>query len=168
MAELDKLQYLAAGALIATGLSSFSVTVSSEEDIFALKPTMQRCYWLTREIPAEGLCGEKMRPNTETLIREAKKGNSIAAMRLGQLYASGNWGVKLDQEEAIKWFTYAAKLGDRYSQIRLAHAYEFGRMGMTKDISMAIRFYTMATENGLYPDLEEKIEKLERRLAAAK
>lgn len=167
MTKKDKFQRLTAGAFIVTSLTTYSSTVLPEEDIFSLKETftMNPCYWLSREIPAEGLCGAKMRPDTKVLIQEAKKGNTIAAMRLGQLYRSGNWGIKQDLSKAIHWFTRAAKQGDRYSQIQVALAYEFGRMGVQENIPVAIKFYKMATENGIYTDLEEKIDNLEKILS---
>jgi len=167
MSDREKLQHLAISAFIATSLASYSTSSVAGDDIFELKetPKMQRCYWLSRTIPAEGLCGEKMRPDTDILKDEAKKGNSIAALRLGQLYSSGNWGINQDLNQAIEWFTHAAELGDRYSQLQLGNAYEFGRMGVERNIKTAIKFYRMATENGIYPDLEEKIERLEKRVA---
>lgn len=167
MTKKDKFQRLKAGAFIVTSLTTYSSTVLPEEDIFTLKETftMNPCYWLSREIPAEGLCGARMRPDIKVLVREAKKGNTIAAMRLGQLYRSGNWGVKQDLSKAILWFTHAANQGDRYSQIQVGLAYEFGRMGVREDITLAIQFYKMATENGIYTDLEEKIDNLEKILS---
>lgn len=167
MAEKDRLQRFAVGAFIVTGLTACTSAASSKDDIFSLKEThtMQRCYWLSRGIPAEGLCGQKMKPDLKVLIHEAEKGNNIAAMRLGQLYATGNWGIKQDLDKAIQWYSHAAKLGDRYSQMRLGLAYEFGRIGVENDMDLAIRYYKMASESGIYPDLEEKIEKLEKTLS---
>lgn len=164
MTKKNRFQRLTAGAFVVTSLTTYSSTVLPEEDIYSLKETfkMQPCYWLSREIPAEGLCGAKMRPDTKVLTQKAKKGNTIAAMRLGQLYRSGNWGVTPDLSKAIYWFTRAANQGDRYSQRQVANAYEFGRLGVKENIPLAIKFYKMATENGIYPDLEERIENLEK------
>ena len=164
MAKKDKFQRLTVGAFVVTSLTTYSSTALPEDDIFSIKETftMQPCYWLSREIPAEGLCGEKMRPDTKVLTQEAKKGNTIAAMRLGQLYRSGNWGVKQDFSKSVHWFTRAAEQGDTYSQRQLALAYEFGRLGVQENIPLAIKFYKMAVENGIYPELEEKIENLEK------
>jgi TPR repeat protein len=169
MKEKERFPHVAIGAFIMTSLGGH-VSHSSAEEVFAVKEvqTMQRCYWLSREIPGEGLCGEKMRPDTAVLKREAVNGNTIAAMRLGQLYGSGNWGVTQDVKEAIKWYARAAELGDRYSQLQLAHTYEYGRMNVEKDIRKAIYYYRMATENGIYPQLEKKLEQLERKLATKK
>lgn len=170
MFEKDSFQRLAVGAFIVTSLTTYTSTAASKDDVFSLKETnkMQPCYWLSREIPAEGLCGEKMSPDVKVLIQEAEKGNGIAAMRLGQLFSTGNWGIEQDLDKAIQWFKKAAELGDRYSQLRLAQAYEFGRMGVQVDVQSAIRFYTMATENGIYPDLEERIENLKTLLPSKK
>ena len=171
MAREDKFSRLVITAFVVTGLSPCSNSGLAEDDIFSVQENprpMQRCYWLSRQIPAEGLCGEKMRPDINILTQEAKNGNNIAAMRLGQLYRSGNWGIPLDLKKAVKWFHHGAKLGDRYSQLQLARAYEYGRMGVEQDIFLAVEYYKMATENGIYPDLEEKIEKLEKKLAKEK
>jgi len=164
MHKKNKFQRLTVGAFVVTSLTSYSSTVFPKDDIFSMKETftMQPCYWLSREIPAEGLCGEKMRPDMNVLLEEAEKGNTIAAMRLGQLYRSGNWGVKQNFSKAMHWFTRAANQGDRYSQKQVAIAYEFGRLGVEENIPLAIQFYKMITENGIYPDLEEKIENLEK------
>ncbi len=167
MTSKDRFHSLKAGAFVVTSLTAYSSTVVPENEIFSMKETftMQPCYWLSREMPGEGLCGAKMQPDTNVLIQEANKGNYIASMRLGQLYRSGDWGVKQDLSKAVKWFTRAANQGDRYSQRQLALAYEFARMGLEENIPLAIRYYKMATENGIYPDLEERIENLEKILA---
>ena len=159
-----KRQKFALSAILFSGLTTNVPAAQDNEDIFSLEPVhkMNPCYWLSREIPDEGLCGAKMRPDIKVLIQEADKGNSIAAMRLGQLFDSGNWGIEQDSKKAIKWYTRAAELGDRQSQLRLGQAYEYERMGAKRDIRLAVKYYTMATENGVYPDLEEKIKKLEK------
>ena len=168
MNKKDKFPRLAVGAFIVTGLGACPLDiVAGDTDVFSVneKPPMQRCYWLSRHLPAEGLCGEKMRPNLETLKQEAEQGNNIAAMRLGQLYGTGNWGIGQDFEKALKWYKHGAKLGDRYSQLQLAQAFEFGRLGVQPDVRLAIAYYKMATENGIYPDLEERILELEKSLS---
>ena len=167
MGDRIKSKAFALSAIFLTGVSSSISAENDNDDIFSLEPIhkMNPCYWLSREIPGEGLCGAKMRPDVKVLIKEAEKGNSIAAMRLGQLYAGGNWGIEQNSIKAVKWYIRAAELGDRPSQIKLGHAYEFGRLDVEPDIRKAIKFYTMATENGIYPDLEEKIKKLEFELS---
>ena len=170
MARKNKFQHLAVGTFIVTGLGAYASNALAADEIFSMKkiPAMQPCYWLSRVIPAEGLCGEKMRPDTKVLAEEAAKGNAIAAMRLGQLHTSGAWGITKDLSKAIQWYTRAAELGDRYSQIRLANAYEFGRLGVQVNNSLAIRFYKMATEYGIHSDLEARIENLEKELSNTK
>jgi len=162
-----KLSRLAVSAIILSGINQ---TDTRADEIFAIKEvhTMSRCYWLSKEIPSEGLCGEKMRPDVKVLIEEAHKGNSLAALRLGQLYGEGNWGVDLDLNEAVKWYKRSAQLGERNAQLRLGQAYEFGRMGITKDLKTAIKYYKMATEGGIYTDLENRIEELEKKSTGAK
>jgi TPR repeat protein len=171
MAIKNKDQRNIISAFVVSGLATCTGSVLANDNPFGVqeKPhTMERCYWLSREIPAEGLCGEKMRPDVTILMIEAEKGNNIAAMRLGQLFGTGNWGVNQDYEQAIKWYQHGAKLGDRYSQLQLGQAYEFGRLGVKRDLARAIKYYNMATENGLYPQLENKIERLEAKLATKK
>lgn len=171
MSKKDKSQPRLIGAIVVTGLAAYSGSMLADDNPFGVeeKPkTMERCYWLSRQIPAEGLCGERMRPDLTILMIEAEKGNNIAAMRLGQLFGSGNWGINQDYEQAIKWYQHGAKLGDRYSQLQLGQAYEFGRLGVTRDLAKAIKYYTMAAETGLYPQLENKIERLEAKLATQK
>lgn len=166
MTNKRKYQDLVVGTVVVASLSVSPSISFSVDDGFTLKEAhaMERCYWLTRKLPGEGLCGERMRPDVSVLVREANKGNNIAAMRLGQLYRSGTWGVELNLAKAIHWYTRAAELGDQYSQLLLAHAYELGSMGAEKDLKQALKFYKMATENGLYPDLEEHISELEETL----
>lgn len=170
MGSKNKGQKFAVSAIFFSGLTTCVSAVQEDEDIFSLEPVhkMNPCYWLSREIPDEGLCGAKMRPDVKVLVQEAERGNSIAAMRLGQLFGSGNWGIEQDTKKAIKWYTRAAEMGDRQSQIRLGQAYEYARMGAKKNLRLAVKFYTMATENGIYPDLEEKINKLEKKLSSKK
>ena len=165
MSNKDKRHGFVVGTFVVSSLTAYP-SASFPDEGYSLKEikTMEACYWLSREIPSEGLCGEKMRPDLDTLIREAEKGNSIAAMRLGQLYSSGSWDTEENPAKALKWYTRAAELGDRYSQRRVGYAYEFGRMGVQADTRMAIKYYKMATENGIYPDLEKRIKKLEETL----
>jgi TPR repeat protein len=171
MAKKDKKQRSIIGAFVVSGLAAYSGSTLADDNPFGVqeKPhTMERCYWLSRQIPAEGLCGEKMRPDVTILMIEAEKGNNIAAMRLGQLFGTGNWGVKQDYKQAIKWYEHGVKLNDRYSQLQLGQAYEFGRLGVKRDLTKAIKYYNMAAETGLYPQLENKIERLEAKLAKQK
>lgn len=171
MSKKDKKQAKILGAFLVSSMTAWGTSAPASANPFGVeeKPrTMERCYWLSREIPAEGLCGEKMRPDVTILMIEAEKGNNIAAMRLGQLFGTGNWGVTQDYAEAVKWYQHGARLGDRYSQLQLGQAYEFGRLGVKRDLASAIQYYKMATETGLYPQLEDKIERLEAKLAAQK
>ena len=155
MSRKSNLYHLTASAIILSGLGSGILVAEEKKEVFNLQPVkkMNKCYWLEHMVPDEGLCGAKMSPDTQALVEEAKKGNNRAALRLGQLYSSGSWGVRQDSAKAIKWYTHAAELGNHLSQIRIAQAYEFGRMGAPVDYEQAIKYYSMATAKGGNADL---------------
>ena len=125
-----------------------------------------RCYWLEAKITGEGLCGEKMQPDIPLIIEEAENGNTLAAFRLGQLYSTGSWGAQRNIEESIKWLTVSARGGFWSAQVKLAFIYEHGR-GIESDLKQALHWYEQAAEQGMHPDLEEKIILLQEELRAA-
>ena len=47
------------------------------------------------------------------------KGNVFAQKRLGDIYSKGELGVKVDKNEAIKWYSKAAEQGDEEAKKRL-------------------------------------------------
>lgn len=125
-----------------------------------------RCYWLEAKITAEGLCGEKMAPDIPLITKEAENGNTLAAFRLGQLYSTGSWGAPRDVQESIKWFRVSGKGGFWSAQVKLGFIYEFGR-GTERDLEQAIYWYAQAAEQGMYPDLDDKILRLQEKINAA-
>lgn len=124
-----------------------------------------RCYWLEAKITAEGLCGEKMAPDIPLITEEAEQGNTLAAFRLGQLYSTGSWGAPRDIEASIKWFEVSASGGFWSAQVKLGFIYEYGR-GTERDLKQAIHWYEQAAEQGMYPDLDEKILALQEKIRA--
>ncbi len=122
-----------------------------------------RCYWLEAKITAEGLCGEKMQPDIPLITEEAEHGNTLAAFRLGQLYSTGSWGAPRDIEESIKWFRVSAKGGFWSAQVKLGFVYEHGR-GIERDLKQAVYWYEQAAEQGMHPDLEEKVLLLQEKI----
>jgi TPR repeat protein len=168
MARNTKLLHVGLGVsgLLLTSLTQqgFSEDMLNPES--AIKPSPSRCYWLERGVPDEGLCGQKMQPDIDLMKTEAEAGNAFAAFRLGQLYSSGTWGVERDEAQARHWYAIAAQGGEHAAQVRMARAYELGLMGLEPDLRKAIHYYEMAVEQGLYPDLEERLENLRRLLPA--
>jgi len=100
---------------------------------------------------------------TKEMHEEAEHGNTLAAFRLGQLYSRGSWGAPQDIEASIKWFGISAKGGFWSAQVKLGFIYEFGR-GTERDLKQAVYWYEQAAEQGMYPDLDDKILHLQEKL----
>jgi TPR repeat protein len=152
------------GATLANSAAGFEPVGKESQTVVPKKYDPSRCYWLEGKITAEGLCGEKLRPDVPRIIEEAKRGNGLAAYRLGQLYSSGQWGVERDQKKGAEWYRLAAENGLRQAQVKLGFMYEFGRDGVERDLKEALRWFEAATENGLYPDMEDKVQRLREKL----
>ena len=149
---------LTAGILLLTSLIPQG-SIQAEEETFAMHELAQS-YWLYGNVE-EGLCGARMRPNTNTMRKEASTGNKVAAFRLGQLYENGTWGVKEDKARAIKWYAIAAEQGMRDAQISLGVLYELGR-GTPKDLQKARYWYLEAQKIRQDDFLAGKIERIEK------
>ena len=152
--------------LVAPSQSLFAANTNALPTI-SKKYDPSRCYWLEAKITAEGLCGEKMRPDMPLIIKEAEEGNILAAYRLGQLYTSGAWGVEEDIQQGVEWYRRSAEGGFRLSQIKLGFMYEHGR-GIEPDLVRAVYWYEQAIEHGMYPDLEDKVLRLREQLESPK
>ncbi|MGD8743211.1 MAG: tetratricopeptide repeat protein [Granulosicoccaceae bacterium] len=152
------------GATLAGSASGFEPVGNDSQSSVPRKYDPSRCYWLEGKITAEGLCGEKLRPDVPRIAAEAKKGNGLAAYRLGQLYSSGQWGVERDLQKGVEWYRVAARNGFRQAQIKLGFMYEFGRDGVERDLKQALYWFEAATEHGVYPDMEDKILSLREKL----
>jgi hypothetical protein len=76
----------------------------------------------------------------------ADKGNSDAANAIGLRYATGE-GVKLNEREAVHWFTQAAEQGNVAAQSKLGAFYYSGR-GVPQDLTRAYFWMVVASLNG--------------------
>lgn len=78
-----------------------------------------------------------------TLLPEAEKGNSRAALEVGKLLLTGR-GVAKDEEAAVKWLLVAADAGNRDAQYMLG-AMSMEGIGLPKDRQVAL---TWLSEGG--------------------
>ena len=153
------------GASLLSPISELNAEDTSAIPSISSESKASRCYWLDGKITGEGLCGAKMSPDIPLISKEAENGNTLAAFRLGQLYSTGSWGVQRDTEESIKWFKLSAKGGFWSAQVKLGFIYEHGR-GADRDLKESVYWYGQAAEQGMYPDLEEKILLLQNKTPA--
>ena len=89
-------------------------------------------------------------PTVETatldqLRQMAENGDLAAEITLGNRYARGE-GSKLDEAEAIHWFTRAAEQGNTYSQSQLGLIF-YNRRGLSQDLTQAYFWMTVARAN---------------------
>ncbi|BBP00596.1 SEL1-like repeat protein [Sulfuriferula nivalis] len=100
----------------------------------------------------EGLAAYKNH-DFETALRElkplAEQGNTIAQLRLGDMYAIGEV-VKVDNEQALIWWTKAAENGNPEAQLQLGNAFNAGDR-VKRNYAQAITWYRMAAEHGYVP-----------------
>ena len=157
MTNKARRKYLAygIGAAIVAPLSfyHFSFSEESDDELFIMHD-LAREYWLKGGV---GYCGSEMRPNFNVVKEAAMNGNALAALRLGQVYASGFWGVEQNDAESFKWYLMAAEGGVNAAQIKVGLAYELG-IGVDDDQAEAIKWFERAILSGKHPDLEKKIE----------
>ncbi|HTT20288.1 MAG TPA: GAF domain-containing protein [Candidatus Sulfotelmatobacter sp.] len=76
----------------------------------------------------------------------AAKGNADAANAIGLRYATGE-GVRLNEREAVRWFTQAAEQGNVAAQSKLGAFYYSGR-GVPQDTTRAYFWMVVASLNG--------------------
>jgi TPR repeat protein len=82
----------------------------------------------------------------EQLRQMAENGNPAAENALGLRYATGD-GLKLDEAEAVRWFTQAAEQGNVAAQSKLGAIY-FGGRGVPKDLTRAYFWMLLARASG--------------------
>jgi TPR repeat protein/putative methionine-R-sulfoxide reductase with GAF domain len=82
----------------------------------------------------------------EQLRQLVGKGDAVAQNALGLRYATGN-GVKLSEEEAVRWFTKAAEQGYVPAQSKLGSIYYSGR-GVPQDPNRAYFWMVLARLSG--------------------
>jgi uncharacterized protein len=76
----------------------------------------------------------------------ATYGNATAQNNLGAAYGKG-WGVRKDDEAALRWFLAAANQGDPAAQFNVGVVHEQGR-GVPVNFETAAAYYRLAAENG--------------------
>jgi TPR repeat protein len=84
--------------------------------------------------------------NFDQLRQMADNNNPAAENALGLRYATGD-GVKLDEAEAVRWFTRAAEQGNVAAQSKLGAIYYGGR-GVPQDLNQAYFWMLLARANG--------------------
>jgi len=82
----------------------------------------------------------------EQLRQMAENGNPAAENALGLRYATGD-GVKLDEAQAVRWFTRAAEQGNVAAQSKLGAIY-FGGRGVPQDLNRAYFWMLLARASG--------------------
>ena len=82
----------------------------------------------------------------EQLRQMAENGNPAAENALGLRYATGD-GVKLDEAQAVRWFTRAAEQGNVAAQSKLGAIY-FGGRGVPQDLNQAYFWMLLARASG--------------------
>jgi TPR repeat protein len=82
----------------------------------------------------------------DQLRQMAEEGNAAAENSLGLRYAQGD-GVKLDEQEAVRWFLRAAQHGSVSAQSKLGSIYYSGR-GVPKDLTQAYFWMVVARLSG--------------------
>lgn len=80
---------------------------------------------------------------------QAEKGNAYAQYSLGNSYLRGN-EVKVDIQQAIKWFEAAAKQDHSKSEYKLGYIYYSGR-GIAHDYKKAAYWFKRAAEKNYAP-----------------
>jgi TPR repeat protein len=74
----------------------------------------------------------------------ADKGNSFAQNNLGFMYSKG-YGVHLNHNEAVKWFSASAEQDNPNGQYNLGLAYRDGH-GVKLDYKKALTYFTLSAE----------------------
>lgn len=82
----------------------------------------------------------------EQVLEVAQKGDVAAQNALGLRYATGQ-GVKLNEVEAVRWFTRAAEQGYVPAQAKLGSLYYSGR-GVPQDVNRAYFWMVVARMSG--------------------
>ena len=84
-------------------------------------------------------CGQSELELTKEL---AEQGDAVAQLKLGRLYAEGDF-VKKDDSEAAMWYLSAAEQGQADAQVWLGMAYQTGQ-GVPKDYVEAYAWFDVA------------------------
>ncbi len=84
-------------------------------------------------------CGQSELELTKEL---AEKGDAVVQLKLGRLYAEGDF-VEKDDSEAAKWYLSAAEQGQADAQVWLGMGYQTGK-GVPKDYVEAYAWFDVA------------------------
>jgi uncharacterized protein len=87
--------------------------------------------------------GDALFDNT---FKEAKNGDALAQVNLGNMYHKGE-GVPKDLVESVKWFRKSAEQGNALGQFNLGTMYDNGD-GVPKDDVEAVKWYRKSAEQG--------------------
>ena len=110
-------------------------------------------WWMGREKkPEDVVVG--IPDSFDELLAAAEKGNAVAAVRLGQMYAEG-LEIEQDWLQSALWFRRAAERGSAEGKYQLGRLYEEGK-GVERDWAKAARWFQNAAEQG-YADAQWKI-----------
>jgi TPR repeat protein len=91
----------------------------------------------------------------------AESGDADAQFELGRAYSTGH-GVKLDMEEAARWYLAAAEQGHAMAAYSLGFAYWRSR-GVDNDLVQAYRWFSVAADQDV-GDAADWVRKIEAKL----
>jgi TPR repeat protein len=83
----------------------------------------------------------------DQLVDAARKGDSDAAWRIGDLYREGVNGVKYSPRTAFRWYAESALAGSATGQNNVGAAYENG-VGCAQSYTRAAKWYRLAANQG--------------------
>lgn len=86
------------------------------------------------------------RASVSTLTRRARKGDAVAALKLGYLYRLGR-KVRKDPKQAVRWFKLAAGKGNAEAQLQMAVMYAAGE-GVSQDYEAMRRWLEKSAGSG--------------------
>ena len=94
----------------------------------------------------------------QDLLEKAISGDAESQYQLALCYRNGE-GVEQSNEEAAKWYRFAAEQGDSIAQYNLGNCYENGE-GVEQSYEEAEKWYRKAAEQG-DSDAQEALTELE-------
>jgi TPR repeat protein len=103
-------------------------------------------------------------PDTPPVVDAADVVDADAQFELGQAYSTGR-GVKLDMEEAARWYLAAAEQGHGMAAYTLGFAYWRSR-GVDNDLVQAYRWFSVAADRDV-GDAADWVRKIEAKLNGA-
>ena len=117
--------------------------------------------FLLGQMYLQGLGTEKDERTGLVLVEEAASvsDNPVPKFALGKAYATGVWGVGIDNAKAVKLFEQSALEGYDKAMLELGRAYYFGTM-VKEDKLAAKKWLQMAKEKGV-KEAGELLEKID-------